>query len=70
MSTPTPPQYAAGAVKQDPVTLAAAVRTTMPSADGAMDWGVMTVSSGGHHSGYDGVAAWTDIPTTGRKGKK
>jgi len=61
--TPTPPQYTTGWVRQDPVSLAVAVRTTIPDPDSLHDWGVMTVDRGGHYSGWDDVAGWTDLTT-------
>lgn len=59
--TPTPPEYTPGCVKQDPASKMIAVRTTLYSVDGAMDWGVMSTDRGGSYSNYDGVAAWSDI---------
>ena len=59
--TPTPPQYATGAVKRDPDSLAVAVRTNIPDPDSTHDWGVMTVDRGGHYAAYDEVAAWIDL---------
>jgi hypothetical protein len=58
--TPTPPQYATGAIKQDPDSLAVAVRTNIPDPDSDHDWGVMTVDRGGHYAGWDEVAGWAD----------
>jgi hypothetical protein len=59
--TPTPASYPTGSVKQDPASLAVAVRTNIPDPDSAHDWGVMTVDRGGHYSGYDDVVNWPDI---------
>jgi hypothetical protein len=58
--TPTPPQYQTGALKQDPDTLAVAVRTNIPDPADMHDWGVMTVDRGGYYAGYDAVQNWTD----------
>ena len=58
--TPTPPEYGVGALKQDPDTLAVAVRTNIPDPNGNHDWGVMTVDRGGHYASYDEVGSWTD----------
>jgi hypothetical protein len=57
----TQPTYATGAVKQDPETKAVALRTDLPSEDGSMDWGVMTVNNGGHYASTEAVADWTDL---------
>ena len=56
----TPPQYVAGNVKQDPTTLAVAVRTNIWTHDGSHDWGVMTVDQGGRHAFWDEVQDWKD----------
>jgi hypothetical protein len=56
-----PPVYTTGAVKQDPVTLAVAVRTNIPHPDGSYDWGVMSVDKGGWYVTEDQVAGWTDM---------
>lgn len=56
----TPPQYATGWVKQDPVSLAVAVRTNIPDPESDHDWGVMTVDRGGHYAAWDEVAGWDD----------
>jgi hypothetical protein len=53
--------YAVGAVKQDPDTLAIAVRTALASEDGSMDWGVMTIDHGGYYTSSDEVAGWADL---------
>jgi hypothetical protein len=45
--------YHAGSVKQDPATLAVAVRTSSVTADGRLHWSVMTVDRGGHYASYD-----------------
>jgi hypothetical protein len=58
--TPTPPQYETGAIRQDPDTLAVAIRTNIPDPDSSHDWGVMTVDRGGHYAGWDEVASWTE----------
>jgi len=56
-----PPTYETGAVKQDPVTKAVAVRTNIPDPDSNHDWGVMTVDRGGYYADYETVASWTDL---------
>ena len=61
MTSPTPQNYATGAVKQDPETLASAVRTNIPDPDGLKDWGVMTVDRGGHYASWDEVGGWKDM---------
>ena len=63
MTSPTPPQYMTGAVRQNLETLAVAVRTSIFDPDGRKDWGVMTVDSGGHYTSWDEVAteAWRDM---------
>ena len=62
----TPPQYVVGSVKQDPETLAVAVRTNMPE-DPYIGhaWAVMTVDRGGHYAEWEEIQNWTDlsIPT-------
>lgn len=58
---PTPPQYITGWVKQDPASLAVAVRTNIPDPESNHDWGVMTVDRGGHYAGWDEVAGWSDL---------
>jgi hypothetical protein len=60
-STPTPPTYTTGWVKQDPNTLAVAVRTNIPDPLSDHDWGVMTVDRGGHYANWDAVSGWTDL---------
>jgi hypothetical protein len=59
--TPTPEQYAEGAVKQNPDTLAVAVRTApgLPR-----EWAVMTTDLGGRYTTYDEVEAWVDMQPT------
>jgi len=57
---PTPPSFAMGAVKQDPNTLAVAVRTNFPDPYYDHQWGVMTVNAGGHYASYDEVKDWED----------
>jgi hypothetical protein len=68
--TPTPDQYVPGSVKQDPDTLAVAVRTNVPDPYYGHDWGVMTVATGGHYSNYDGVKDWTDLAIPSSEEKK
>lgn len=60
-ATPTPPNYNTGAVKQDPASLAVAVRTNITDPDNNKDWGVMTVDRGGHYTNWDEVGGWPDI---------
>ena len=64
MTSPTPPQYAVGAVRQNELTLAVAVRTSIADPDGLKDWGVMTVDRGGHYAAWDEVANWRDMGPT------
>ena len=59
--TPTPVEYQEGAVRQDTVTLAVAVRTSITDPSGYFDWGVMTVSAGGHFATWDEVVDWPDM---------
>lgn len=54
----------AGALKQDPNTLAVAVRTVFPE-DSQRAWGVMTVDRGGRHVSSDDVSHWPDLPVAG-----
>lgn len=57
---PDPPvEYAVGAVKQDPDSLAVAVRTAHQHDH--MAWGVMTTDAGGHHATAAEVEDWTDM---------
>lgn len=61
----TPSTYATGALKQDPATLAVAVRTNLPAASASeLEWGVMTVSQGGYHATWMQIKDWVDIPNT------
>jgi len=60
----TPEIYITGALKQDPVTLAVAVRTNIPSVDGSFDWAVMTIDRGGHYARWEEIADWSNIPDT------
>jgi hypothetical protein len=60
----TPAQYVTGSLKQDPVSKAVAVRASVPTTDGTLDWAVMTVNYGGHYAPYADVQNWTDIPNT------
>lgn len=55
--------YATGSVKQDPETKAVAVRTSFPDMPEFADrqWGVMTVSNGGHYATHERVESWTDL---------
>ena len=59
--TPTPPQYTPGCAKQDPQSKAVAVRTSITDPSGYFDWGVMTVSAGGHFATWDEVVDWPDM---------
>ena len=63
--TPTPVEYQEGAVRQDTVTLAVAVRTNIPTPDGTLDWLVTTVDYGGYYASWDDVGdnapTWVDI---------
>jgi hypothetical protein len=61
--TPTPPSFTTGWVKQDPATLAVAVRTEIPDPYLDHEWGVMTIDRGGHYASYDEVQSWTDLTT-------
>lgn len=58
---PTPPEYTTGAVRQDPLTLAVAVRTNIPDPYLDHEWGVMTVDHGGHYASWDEVQNWTEL---------
>lgn len=61
-ATPTPPQYAAGALKQDAgQTNAVAIRTNIDTSNNFKDWGVMTIDHGGHYATWDEVSAWPDV---------
>jgi hypothetical protein len=58
---PTPVQYPVGHVRQDPESLAVAVRTNIPDPDSGHDWAVMTIDRGGHYASWDEVAEWDDM---------
>ena len=60
-ANPTPAAYKIGAVKQDNLTLAVAVRTNIIDPDNLKDWGVMTVDRGGHYASWDEVQNWRDM---------
>lgn len=57
----TPENYVAGAIKQDPETLASAVRTNIIDPDFLKDWGVMTIDRGGHYASWAEVQNWHDM---------
>ena len=57
----TPPQYGLGAVRQDPASLAVAVRTGIVAANGIKDWGIMTTDRGGHYATWTDVQNWTEM---------
>jgi hypothetical protein len=58
----TPAKYTEGSIKQDPVTLAVAVRTHLPDVGTQEnDWGVVTVTHGGWRAGYIDVQYWPDL---------
>lgn len=63
--TPTPPEYEVGSVRQDPTTLAVAVRTNIPDPDHRRDWGVMSVDRGGMYATWDQVSAWIPLTEVG-----
>jgi hypothetical protein len=68
--TATPPEYVTGSVKQDPVTLAVAVRTLIPDSPyEAHAWGVMTTDRGGHYADWDEVQNWTDLSAPVKEGR-
>jgi hypothetical protein len=60
MATATPSQYHSGSIKQDPATLAIAVRTALTDPTHGTDWGVMTTGAGGYRTSYDTVQYWPD----------
>jgi hypothetical protein len=66
--TSTPPAYTTGSVKQDPTTLAVAVRTNIPDPYEDHAWGVMTIDRGGHYAGWDDVQNWTDLAASKDEG--
>jgi hypothetical protein len=53
-------------VKQDPESLAVAVRTDIPDEDKA--WGVMTTDRGGHYATDEDVADWQDLSARAKGG--
>jgi hypothetical protein len=58
----TPANYLPGSVKQDPDTLAVAVRTNVPEDPYVGHaWAVMTIDRGGHYAAWDDVSGWTDL---------
>jgi len=60
----TPANYLPGSVKQDPDTLAVAVRTNVPEDPYVGHaWAVMTIDRGGHYAAWDDVSGWTDLDT-------
>src|SRR3954471_14105845 len=59
--TPTPVEYGTGSVKQDPETLAVAVRTNILDPDNRKDWGIMSIDRGGMHGNWDQVSSWPDL---------
>lgn len=60
--TPTPAQYTAGAVRRHTTTRAVAVRSSLPSSDGTLDWAVQTVDYGGYYAAWDDVnTGWVDV---------
>jgi len=61
VATPTPPVYLTGSVKQDPVTLAVALRTNIYDPENRKDWGVMSIDRGGSYASYDAVGQWPDL---------
>lgn len=64
----TAEDYVAGDVKQDPDTQAVAVRTVFPHGTPGLEdrqWGVMTVSNGGHYCTFEKVADWVDMVAEG-----
>jgi hypothetical protein len=63
-ANPTPVDYPVGSVKQDPVTQAVAVRTTIIDPDNLKDWGVMSVDRGGMYASWDQVGTWPDLVPT------
>jgi hypothetical protein len=59
--TPTPLAYSTGSIKQDPVSLAVAVRTNIPDPYLGHAWAVMTVDRGGHFAAWEDVQNWEDV---------
>ena len=57
----TPSAYTTGSVKQDPVSLAVAVRTNIPDPYLGHAWAVMTVDRGGHFAAWEDVQYWDDL---------
>lgn len=55
--------YTTGSIKQDPDSKAVAIRTAFPDVPDFADrqWGVMTVSNGGHYATNEQVAEWADV---------
>jgi hypothetical protein len=60
-ATPTPDEYPAGSVKQDPESQAVAVRTIILDPENRKDWGVMSLDRGGQYATWDQVATWPDL---------
>jgi hypothetical protein len=58
---PAGPAYSTGSIKQDPVSLAVAVRTNIPDPYLGHAWAVMTVDRGGHYAAWEDVQNWDDI---------
>lgn len=61
MTEPTPDEYPVGWVKQDPVSQAVALRTSIVDASHAKDWGIMTTDRGGQYATWDQVSDWPDL---------
>jgi hypothetical protein len=59
--TVTPSNYTVGAIKRDPTSKAAAVRTSLLSSDSTLDWAVHTINYGGYYATWDDVGHWTDV---------
>jgi hypothetical protein len=68
--TPSPPEYLVGAVKQDPETLAVAVRTNILDPENRKDWGIMSIDRGGMYVGWDQVSSWPDLAGVTRQGEE
>jgi hypothetical protein len=52
--------YVVGELKVRPDGRAVAIRNEIPNA--AVSWSVMTVDQGGHHTDYNEVKDWPDLP--------
>ena len=56
----TPAGFGSGSIKQDPSSLAVAVRTH-PAADEEREWIALTTQNGAFYASWDDVSEWLDL---------